>query len=334
MFGIHPSEVRDWEWHISVVCQNEAARIEDCLISIGDAIGSRRALVTLNVNGSTDDSEVVAQHTALACGIALQVYRTEAADKSNVLNRFIHTQRVPARMYAFVDGYVRISPNALHDLDACLAAHPYAMAATGVCRKGRSMAAATSATLEQGGRLHGQLHALRPEFLDRMVEQGVRLPIGLYWGDGLMGSMAMHNLDAVGEAWDTKRIVGVAGATYEIPALSMFKPRDLRRQFRRKLRQMRGRLQNEAIKAVIYRHGYTALPLDADDLVRDYLLTHSPPAVPLLDRPFMRLMLHQLQSAGKPTFASLVPQCATVPIPANPGRNLGQLASEHIPSHS
>lgn len=314
MFGINPSEVRDWEWHISVVCQNEAARIEDCLISISDAIGSRRALVTLNVNGSTDDSVLIAQHAARACGIALQVYQTQAADKSNVLNRFIHMQRVPARMYAFVDGYVRISPSALHDLEACLAAHPYAMAATGVCINGRSMAAATSATLEQGGRLHGQLHALRPEFLDRMVEQGIRLPIGLYSGDGLMGSMAMHNLDAVGEAWDTRRVVGVAGATYEIAALSIFRPRDLQRQFRRKLRQMRGRLQNEAIKAVIYRDGYAALPSDADDLVRNYLLTHDPPAVSVLDRPFMALMLRQFRTARKTSPASLVPRYLSSPI--------------------
>ncbi len=317
----------DWEWQISVVCQNEAARIESCLISISDAIGSRRALVTLNVNGSTDDSEAIAQHTALACGMALQVYRTQAADKSNALNQFIHRQRVPARMYAFVDGYVRINPSALHDLDAGLAAHPHAVAATGFCINGRTSAAANPAALKKGGRLNGQLHALRPEFLNRMVEQGIRLPIGIYWGDGLMGSMAMHNLDPVGEAWDTQRIVGVASATCEIAALSIFKWRDLERQFRRKLRQMRGRLQNEAIKAVIYRDGYAALPAYADDLVRDYLLTHSPPAVPILDRPFMALMLHQLRTAGKPTPASLVPQCATVPIPANAGSNLGQLAS-------
>ncbi len=322
MFGVHPSEIRDWEWHISVVCQNEAARIESCLISIGKAIGSRKALVTLNVNGSTDDSELIARHTALACGMALQVYRTETADKSNVLNQFIHAQRVPARMYAFVDGYVRISLNALDDLDAGLAHHPYAMAATGFCVNGRTSAAANPAMLKKGGMLNGQLHALRPEFLDRMVEQGIRLPIGIYWGDGLMGSMAMHNLDAMGEAWDTKRIVGVASATCEIPVLSVFKLRDVKRQFRRKLRQMRGRLQNEAIKAVIYRDGYAALPSNADDLVRDYLLTHRPPAVPIPDRPFMALMLRQLRMARKPTLASLVPQCVTVPISANPGSNL------------
>lgn len=311
--GRHSAQTVDWEWHISVVCQNEAARIEGCLRSIRKAIGSRRALVTLNVNGSTDDSELIAQRTAQACGMALQIYRTEAADKSNILNQFIYMQREPARMYAFVDGYVRISPSALHDLDAGLAAYPYAMAATGVCMNGRSMAAATSATLNQGGRLHGQLHALRPGFLDRMVAQGIRLPVGLYWGDGLMGSMAMHNLDAMGQAWDTNRIVGVAGATYEIAALSMFKPRDLERQFRRKLRQMLGRLQNAAIKEVIYRDGYAALPSDADDLVRNYLLRHSAPAVPILDRPFMALALRRFRTARKPDPASLAPQCVTFP---------------------
>ena len=302
----------DWDWHISVVCQNEANRIETCLRHIAKAIGTRRALVTLNVNGSTDDSDAIAQRTAQDCGIALQVYRTEAADKANVLNQFIYTQRRTARMYAFVDGYVAISPNALSDLDACLAANPRAVAATGVCSNGRTMAAATSATLGRGGMLHGQLHALRPEFLDRMVEQRLRLPIGLYYGDGLMGSMAMHDLDAVGEPWDADRIVGVASATYEIAALSVLRLRDLRRQLRRKLRQMRGRLENQAIKTIIYQGGYAALPYYANDLLRDYLSQGVVPHTGLLDRPFMALTLRQIRSARKPDPARLVPRCTAL----------------------
>ena len=302
----------DWDWHISVVCQNEAKRIEACLQHIAKAIGSRHALVTLNVNGSTDDSDAIAQRTASDCGMALEVYRTEAADKSNALNQFIHAQRRPARMYVFVDGYVVISPSALFDLDACLTAHPHAMAATGVCSNGRTMVAATATTLTRGGLLHGQLHALRPEFLDRMVEQNIRLPIGLYYGDGLIGSMAMHNLDPVGQPWDTDRIVGVASATYEIAALSVFKLRDLRRQFQRKLRQMRGRLENEAIKTIIYQNGYAALPSHANDLVRDYLRESPAPHTGLLHRPFMALTLRQIRSAQKPDPAGFVPRCTAL----------------------
>ncbi len=311
--GDDPNEPMPWDWHISVVCQNEAARIAGCLTSIREAVGRRRALVTLNLNGSTDDSGVIAHRIARDCGLPLWIYRTQAADKANALNQFIHSLRVPARMYVFVDGYVRISPAALLGLEDCLASRPAAMAATGVAVNGRTMHLATQKTLEQGGVLHGQLHALRPEFLDRMVEQQIRLPIGTYSGDGLMGSMAAHNLDAMGRPWDNGRIVGVRQATYEIAALSLFRPRDLQRQFRRKVRQMRGKLQHQAMKAIIYRHGFARLPPDADDLVRDHISEHGVSATSIADRPFMALALRQLRVARKPDPADYVPRCVSLP---------------------
>ena len=305
--GDDPDETTLWEWHISVVCQNEAARIAGCLASIREAVGSRRALVTLNLNGTTDKSGEIARRMALDCGLPLRIYRTPAADKANALNRFIYSLRVPARMYVFIDGYVRIGPAALEGLEDCLATHPFAMAATGVGINGRTMHLATKKTLEQGGVLHGQLHALRPEFLDRMVERKIRLPIGTYWGDGLMGSMAAHDLDAPEQPWDNGRIVGVREATYEIAVLSLFRPRDLQRHFRRKVRQMRGRLQQQALKAIIYRDGFAGLPADADDLVRDYLSAHRVPATSIPDRLFMALALRQIRSARKPDPADYVP---------------------------
>ena len=295
------------DFHILVVCQNEAARIRGCLASIHQAVGTQQALVTLNLNGSSDGSEAAAVAAAAECGLPLQLYRIHAADKANALNRFIHTQRVRARVYVFVDGYTRITPGSLAGLAAALANNPRAMAATGVCRNGRTMRLATRRTLEQGGVLHGQLHALRPDFLDRMVARGIRLPIGMYWGDGLMGSMAAHNLDAMGEPWDNQRIVGVADAEYEIPQLSVWSPADIRRQLRRKVRQMRGKLQNLALRDVIYRLGYEGLPAYADDMVRDYLARHRAPAVPLTDRPFMARALRELGQAVAPDPASLEP---------------------------
>ena len=296
-----------FEWNIAVFCQNEAARIGQCLSSIRQAVGTRRSLVTLIANGTSDDSVAVAIAAAKECGLPLAVYSIKAGDKSNAINRFYYHLRVPARTYFSVDGYVTIGPRSLTGLDDCLGANAHAMAATGVCINGRTMHLATKETLERGGRLHGQLHAFRPEFIERMVSRNIRLPLGIYWGDGLLGSMAAHNLDAMGEEWDNARIVGVADATYEIPTLSAFRFNDLKRQLKRRVRQMRGRLQNRAIKTIIYERGYEGLPEDADDMVRQHIGAHGVPKVSLLERPFMARALRETKGAKPFDAASLAP---------------------------
>jgi hypothetical protein len=75
---------------------------------------------------------------------------------------------------------------------------------------------------------------------------------------------------------------------------------------------MRGKLQNQAMKEVIYRHGFAALPANADDLVRNYISAHGMPAVSFIDRPFMALALRQIRMAREFEPAGLVPRRITL----------------------
>jgi hypothetical protein len=299
---------QNWEWNVAVFSHNEAARIGQCIASIAQAIGSRRALVTVVLNGTTDASAAIAWQAARAHALPIEIYNIPLADKSNAIDQFFYKLRVPARMYFCVDGYVKIGPRSFEGLAAGLAGRPAAVAATGIAINGRTMPISREEILELGGKLQGQLHALRPEFLDRMVTQGISLPIGLYRGDGLLGSMASHDLDAIGTQWDPSRVVGVAEATFEIPSLSPFVPRDLRRQFRRKIRQMRGHLENAAIKTVIYQRGFAALPAYADEMIATYLDQHGVPPTTLPDKPFMLLALRQHRAGRREAAANLTPQ--------------------------
>ena len=296
-----------WDWNVAVFCRDERWSIVHCIESIADASQTRRTLITLIVNGSSDDSAALALEAAKKRGIPLAVYTIAHGDKANAINRFFHGLREPARYYFFIDAYARIGPRSLAVMETLLAERPDAVAATGVAANGRTMVLDTERTLTQGSRLHGQLHALRADFVDRLVARGLRLPIGLYYGDGLVGSMALHDLDPLRNAWEEKRIAHSADATYEIPVLSPFRLRDLKRQFQRKVRQMRGRLQNLAIKSVVYKHGYEGLPKNADDMVKAYLAEHGRPAVPLPDRIFQMLALRQIEDAPKPDPAKLEP---------------------------
>ncbi len=258
--------------------------------------------ITLIVNGSSDNSVAVARKTAPALDVPLRIFTIAHGDKSHAINVFLHDRsiREDASLYFCVDGYVTIAPGSLGAIAARLDDTPRALAASGVASNGRTAKAMARRAVEIGGVLQGQFHALRPEFVQRIADGGIRLPIGLYRGDGLLGSMAAHDLDPVRNGWDNARIAGVAEATFEIDALSVFRWRDLRRQFRRKVRQMRGRVENAAIKRLVHEGGYEALPRFADDMIADYLAVHEAPAVAVQDRPFMALALRQHRAVRRP----------------------------------
>jgi glycosyltransferase involved in cell wall biosynthesis len=301
------SDPLPWDWNVAVFCRNERWSIARCIESIADATHARRTLITLIVNGSSDDSATLALEAAARRGIPIAVYVIEYGDKANAINQFFYALREPAHNYFFIDAYVKVGPNALAAMESCLMMRPDAVAATGVAVNGRTMTRSTGPTLTEGHRLHGQLHALRPEFIDRLVARKVRLPIGLYYGDGLVGSMALHDLDALRNKWVPKRIASDPEANYAIPMLSPFRPRDLKRQLQRKIRQMRGRLENLAIKTVVYVHNYEGLPEFAHDMVNAFLAEHGRPAVSLLDRPFQALALRQISATRRPDPGSLEP---------------------------
>ena len=297
------------DWNVAVYCLNEEKRLRGCLDSVLAGLDGRNALVTVILNGSKDRSAEIA-NSFVAAGHPVELFQIAAGDKANAINQFNYHLRSPAHTYGGVDGYAYIAPESFRAMEERLAVDPDAVAATGVCTNGRTMRLATEATLMVGGRLHGQLHSFRRDFIDRMVAGGIKLPLGIYWGDGLLGSMAAHDLDAVGKPWENRRIAGVAAATYEIPSLSVLKFRDLKQQFRRKIRQQRGRIQNAAIKDLIYRVGFQGLPDSADSMVADYLAAHGPPSVEWLDRMFQRLALQETWQ--RPQSTDLVPHAVAL----------------------
>lgn len=296
-----------WDWQVGVFGHNEATRIGQCIASIAHAAQGQRVLATVLLNGTTDDSAAVALQAAEACSLPIQVYRIGHADKSNAINHFFHDLRVQAGGYCCVDAYVVIGPDTLAGFARTLASRQEVRLATGIAINGRSEMLSVEKSLTVGGVVHGQLYAPQRQFIERLTQQGIRLPLGLYRGDGLLGSMAAHDLDPLTRPWDSKRVVGVREATYEIQSLSPFSLRDVRRHLRRSVRHMRGRLENAAIQRIIYAGGYMALPQHADDMIRAFLAEHGPLATPLLDRPFMSLALRDTRRARPADPASLVP---------------------------
>ena len=139
-------------------------------------------------DGTTDDSAAAVRRFAARSGIPVQLFDIPFADKSNAWNQYVHALAPPAALHVFVDAYATVTPGAIRALAAALAENPGALAAAALPSCGRS-APAQRCQMRKSPALHGSLHALRGDFLDRIRAAGIRLPVGLYRGDGLIGSL-------------------------------------------------------------------------------------------------------------------------------------------------
>jgi len=259
------------QFDIAVFAANEAATIESCVTAIDRACHGHTAQISVLLNGTTDNCISILQ-TIDIHNVLLRVYSLAVADKSNAINNFLYFVRDRSAIaHFFVDGYVRITHGALQALVDALVANPSAQIASGVPIRGRSAKAIADDVRAGGSEIRGNLFAMRPAFADHFVAEQLRLPRGLYRGDPLLASMAKHDFDALNKPWDNNRVIGVLDATYDVRPLSPFRWQDIRRQYRREINQARGWIENEAIKEIIYRNGYSALPIDSNEMIVTWL---------------------------------------------------------------
>ncbi|WP_216834382.1 DEAD/DEAH box helicase [Falsiroseomonas tokyonensis] len=299
-------------WSVGVFGRNEAARIGACLRAIARAAAEVRAEavphVTVLLNGTTDDSPALAAAALREAGLAGEVHQVPHADKSHALNLFLHELRPPATLYFCIDAYAEIWPDSLRHLARRLERQPEALAAAAVPSSGRSADALRQGMLRHSG-LHGSLFALRATFVERLASAGLRLPIGLYRGDGLLGSFLLHDLDAAKGGWEGWRIAVEPAASWTTPRWQPWRWQDLRRHLHRLVRQGRGRLESAALRQAIYTDGFAGLPKDADAMLRDWIAADPRARRPKLWRdPFAWLALARLRHAAPPAPDQLRPR--------------------------
>lgn len=291
------------QFDVAIFAANEAERLKSCVMAIDQACCRYASRISVILNGTTDNSRSILESTHIHNAF-LRVYSIKIADKSNAINNFIYNLRDrEADAHFFIDGYVMIDRNALRLLVDALAANPHAHIASGFPLSGRSAKAIANEIRTDRRGVRGNLFAMRPAFADHIVAAQVRLPMSLYWGDGLLGSMAKHDLDPViNRPWDETRVIEAIDATYKFRPMSPFRWRDVQRQYRRVVRQVRGRIENAVINEIVYQRGYTALPMNINDATIEWLRRNRPP-IPrsLAERAVIRQALKQIVTAPRPT---------------------------------
>ena len=254
---------RSGDCGVVVFTRNEDG-LSECIESILASEGSFVSRIYIVANGSSGSFVHEARRIKGQFGGILRVFEIPLGDKSHAWNQYVYSVNEDHAFHVFVDAYVRVKPDAIPLLVRALERNARAVAATGVPSMGRQ-AAALAAEMNLRGGLHGSLHVLRGSFIKRIRAAGIRLPIGLYRGDGLIGSMAMHDLEPLEKPFDKTLIEVVGNAGWEFNPLNPFNASDIKRYWRRRIRQARGRYENAYLKTRIYTDGYASLPIHLDE---------------------------------------------------------------------
>jgi len=221
---------------------NEADTIAATLDSIITNSDDRLAALTVVANGCTDATvdrarAALAKHT----GINATVIELALGDKCNAWNTYIYQYVPEAAVHFFVDSDVTFTENAFPALFEALLAVPSKNAVTGLPQSGRNKDHYVELATKYSC-LFGNLYGLTHEFLTRLVDQNIRLPIGLNWIDAQITKLVNDNLEYHKDDYQP-RVTFVESVGYTFPSLKPWVKADRALYVSRICRYKAGQLQ-------------------------------------------------------------------------------------------
>jgi len=309
--GDSEASITTASWTVAVFSARESAEVLlACLESVLAACVGRQVIVDILVNGNEALASQVSSGRLAALdrppGCRLRLWSLSLGDKANTWNEYVGHIWPGAQTAFFVDGYVRIRADALHRLQRALSGSPQALAATGVPTAGRSSAALREEMLREGG-MHGNLHAMRGTVVQALRSRDIRLPVGLYRTDALIGAILTFGLDPAKFDWDAARIQVEPAATWEYRPLEWWRPTHFMAQYKRMIRQGQGSLENAAVRRhlAVEKKLPEHLPRTVRELVLPWLAAHPDEARRVFRaRPLSYLAARRMRAAPAPTTAS------------------------------
>jgi glycosyltransferase involved in cell wall biosynthesis len=256
-------------WSLAVFAHNESGRIRAALESIGRAAGAHDLDVLVLANGCTDStSDEVRACAQLLPNLGLA--EIDVADKANAWNVYVHELITPERAgqietYFFMDGDVRLEPDALVQLAFALSAVPSAKAAGGMPATGRDRASWRS-RMVKNGILAGNLYSLRAGFIDCVRQRQIRVPVGLVFEDSFLSWLVATQFGQVTAPEEDPQCIFCPTAEFSFRSLSLTRPGDYRLYWRRKWRYTYGGLQLEMLMNVLRIEGLAAIPGHVNEL--------------------------------------------------------------------
>ena len=266
-------------WAVAIFASREdLATLSECVAALITAcrFSSKSAVIDLVINGNPALGRTASETlTSTYDDIQVNVHSIAFGDKANAWNEYVHAFWPGADTTFFVDGYVRVQPNAFGLLDAAIASGPTFLGATGVPSVGRS-ADSLRRQMIAGGGMHGNMHAISNTAMVTYRDNAVKLPVGLYRTDSLIGAIMMFRFDPGQFKWDTSVVKVQPDATWGLINQPRFGPALIKSYWKRKLRQSQGQLENLAVHEhfAIRRQTPQSLPPTARQLVLEWVARH------------------------------------------------------------
>ena len=255
-------------WPVMVLAHNEERHIAACLDSIFAADPDRSFEVYVMANGCTDRTEaIVSEYSRKRPDVRL--VSIVLGDKCNAWNVFVHEtvpKHCPGRdVYFFMDGDATSEPFAFTAMARALGATPYANAAAAVPLSGRNANRDRDAMLREHA-LVANLYALRGSFVERLIQERVRVPLKLEGDDGMIGAFVKWDLKPTTNGTDDKRIVVCPDAGFRFESFTPTRLSDWKVYWKRAVRYGRRNYEFRLLGPWVESKGIGALPIDVTEL--------------------------------------------------------------------
>lgn len=264
-------------WTIAIFTARESIEtLTRCVSAALLASKGKRVVIDVLVNGNKalaqQATEALTSRATLPPGQDVRIWFIRFGDKAHAWNEYVHRIWQPSDITFFVDGYSEVRPDALSRVESGLRANSEPLGASAVPTSGRSATALRTSMIKNGG-IHGNLHAIRGHVVAEMRAGGIRLPIGLYRTDSLIGAILNYRLDPASHKWDPRRILIQADATWDVRGSSWWHPKNLNGHVKRRLRQAQGALENLAVREhlAVARKPPASLPRTINELVNGWI---------------------------------------------------------------
>lgn len=259
-------------WAIVVFAARETLHVLLATLRACVAACQAPMVVDVLVNGNTalaeDMTRAVAKEICLPEGVISRIWSLPFGDKAHAWNEYFHKIWSGEAIVFFCDGYARPNADAVTLLGPAVTADSSALGGSGVPSVGRTAVGLRRSMLNSGG-IHGNFCCIKGDVISELRSRQIKLPLGLYRTDSLIGAWLAFKLCPEKYEWDTGRILVHEKASWATDAKHWWKVSDVKSQVKRMIRQYRGNLENEAIKDHLARRKMAPelLPATADELV-------------------------------------------------------------------